>query len=219
LAYFVRLMDKGDIPQVTEIDREAFPTQLPPTNYYRELQTRRAHYILACEGERAIEEPRMKIAPQKTTLSLVSWVKRVFGRNHFFSGELPPSGREYILGFAGFWVMTDEAHIISIAVREHHRRQGIGELLLISLIDLATELNASFITLEVRASNTTAQYLYRKYGFAQVGVRGSYYIDNREDAILMATEKLTSASFQARLNQLKQAHSRKCGITAYEIAR
>jgi len=216
----MRLMDKGDIPQVTEIDREAFPTQLPPTNYYHELQTRRAHYILACEGERKIEEPRVKIAPQKTTLSLVSWVKRVFGRNHFFSsGELPPSGREYILGFAGFWVMTDEAHITSIAVREHHRRQGIGELLLISLIDLATELNASFITLEVRVSNTTAQYLYRKYGFAQVGVRGSYYIDNREDAILMATEKLTSASFQARLNQLKQAHSRKCGITAYEIAR
>ena len=219
MAYFVRLMGKQDIPQVNEIDREAFPTQLPAANYYDELQNRRAHYVVACQGERAIKEPRVKATPQETRFSLVSWVKQVFCRNHSFSDELPQLSGEYILGFAGFRLMADEAHIISIAVREHYRRRGIGELLLISIIDLATELNASSITLEVRVSNTVARYLYRKYGFTQVGMHSSYYTDNREDAILMSSERLTSASFQARLNQLKQAHSRKCRIAAYEIAR
>ena len=113
--------------------------------------------------------------------------------------------------------MADEAHIINIAVREDHRRQGVGELLLISIIDLATELNASIVTLEVRTSNTAAQSLYRKYGFSQVGIRKGYYTDNREDAILMSTEKIASTPFQAQLNRLKQAHSKRWGIPLYQI--
>jgi ribosomal-protein-alanine N-acetyltransferase len=67
------------------------------------------------------------------------------------------------------------------------------------------------MTLEVRASNTTAQNLYRKYGFNHVGVRTGYYIDDKEDAIIMTTENISSAAFQAHLNQLKQAHTSKWG--------
>jgi ribosomal-protein-alanine N-acetyltransferase len=122
------------------------------------------------------------------------------------------------MGFAGFWIMTDEAHIISIATREIHRRQGIGELLLISVIDLAAELKARIITLEVRASNTTAQSLYHKYGFIQVGLRRGYYIDNHEDGILMLSEDINSAPFQEHLQQLKQAHFRKWKIALHQIA-
>ena len=49
------------------------------------------------------------------------------------------------------WIMVDEAHIINIAVRETCRGQGIGELLLISSIDMATRLKASVVTLEVQS--------------------------------------------------------------------
>jgi ribosomal-protein-alanine N-acetyltransferase len=219
LAYFMRLMRKEDIPQVTEIDREAFPTQWPAANYHHELRNRLSYYILACEGEKATEAPKVRAAPEKTTFRPASWLKRMFGRSHPSSDELPPWSREYILGFAGFRFMANEAHLTTLAVREHCRRQGIGEQLLISIIDLAIEMNASFITLEVRASNTTAQYLYRKYGFTQTGMHGGYYRDNNEDAILMSTGRSTSTSFRAHLNQLKQAHSKKWGITTYEIAR
>jgi len=133
--------------------------------------------------------------------------------------ETHQPSNEYIVGFAGIWIMVDEAHIINIAVQEDHRRQGIGELLLISIIDLATELNASIVTLEVRTSNTAAQSLYRKYGFSQVGIRKGYYTDNREDAIIMSTEKITSTPFQTQLNHLKHAHSGKWGIPLYQIVR
>jgi ribosomal-protein-alanine N-acetyltransferase len=126
--------------------------------------------------------------------------------------------KQYIFGFAGFWMMAGEAHIVNFAVRQSYRRQGIGELLLISLIDLAMEMNSNIVTLEVRASNTVAQELYRKYGFIVKGLRRGYYSDDREDAVIMTLEDVDSVSFQEQLNQLKQAHSRKWGIILHKIA-
>ncbi len=219
LACYVRLMHREDVAQVTEIDREAFPTLSPPVNYGRELENRLAHYIVACdEGER-VEESEVEATLEKDPPGLVSRVRHLFNHNRFFGYELPKSGKQYITSFAGFWIMAGEAHITSIAVRELHRRQGIGELLLISVINLAAELNARIITLEVRTSNTIAQGLYYKYDFTQAGLRRNYYVDNKEDAVIMSTENITSAPFQAHLQRLKQAHSRKWGIALYQIAR
>jgi len=212
-------MGKEDIAQVTEIDRETFPTQWPPANYQRELENRLAHYIVACDAGKMVEAPRVKVASGRGLPGLVSRVRQLFNYEHSFGEELPPSSQEYIIGFAGFWVMADEAHLINIAVRESYRHQGIGGLLLISVIDLATELNTSIITLEVRASNTAARSLYGKYGFTQVGLRRGYYVSDREDGVLMSSENITSASFQARFQQLKQAHTRKWGTALHQIAR
>jgi len=207
MACYVRLMCKEDIPQVVEIDREAFPTLWPQPNYRRELDNRLAHYIVACDEAERIEEAEVKATPQEGFSGLVSRLRQLFNHDHSSDNELTSSGKQYIFGFAGLWVMAGEAHITNIAVRERHHRQGIGELLLISLIDLATELDASLVTLEVRASNITAQSLYSKYGFTWVGVRRGYYTDNREDAVLMSVENITSAPVQANLQRLKQAHS------------
>ena len=218
MACYVRLMRKEDIPQVVEIDREAFPTMWPPANYRHELENRLARYIVACDDVERVEEPKTKATPKKGFSGLLSRLRQLFNHDRFFGNEIPPSERQYILGFTGFWIMTGEAHITNIAVREKHRRQGIGELLLISLIDLAIKLDARLITLEVRASNTAAQSLYSKYGFTKVGVRRGYYTDNREDGVLMSLEDITSASVQANLQRLKQAHAQKWGTAAYTAA-
>lgn len=198
---------------MAEIDHEAFPTLWPPANYQRELQNRLAHYLVACDD--TLEAPKGKVTPPKYSPGLVSRLRHLFGHGRFVGNELPSTGREYIFGFAGFWVMAGEAHITNVAVRESHRLQGIGELLLISLINLATKLDACLITLEVRASNTAAQSLYSKYGFAKVGMRRGYYTDNREDGVLMSLEDIASAPVQANLQRLKQAHFEKWGIAAY----
>lgn len=216
---YVRLMRKEDIAQVTEIDHEAFSTQWPPTNYQHELQNRLAHYVVACEERETVEVPEAKASPEKGSSGLASRIRQLFSYNRFCGNEARQSSKEYGVGFAGMWIMADEAHIINIAVREHRRRQGVGELLLISIIDLAIELNARIMTLEVRTSNTVAQSLYYKYAFTQVGLRRGYYTDNKEDATLMSTENIASASFQAQLNQLKQAHSQRWEIPLYQIAR
>jgi hypothetical protein len=44
-----------------------------------------------------------------------------------------------------------------------------------------------------------------------VGLRRGYYLDNREDAVLMSTESITSPSFQAKIEQLREALGRKWG--------
>jgi len=219
LPYYIRQMYKEDTDQIMAIDREAFPTQWPPPNYQRELQNRLSHYIVACDEDRPIERPEMEDIPKNGFVKSVPIWGRLFRRRNSSSNDLSPSRRHYIVGFSGFWIMADEAHISSIAVRESYRQQGIGELLLISIIGMAMELKARIITLEVRASNTTAQNLYTKYGFTQVGVRRGYYIDDREDGIIMTTESINSDAFQTNFQQLKRVLSKRLGIERYQIVR
>jgi len=203
-------MCKGDTRQVNEIDREAFPTQWPPPDYRRELQNPLARLIVVCDDRHQAEEPESD-TPQEDVSGLMSRIKRWWQQNGFFREKPPESSGQPIIGFASMWVMADEAHITNIAVRRDYQRQGIGELLLISVLDLAAELKANIVTLEVRVSNLPAQRLYNKYGFVDVGLRHGYYTDNREDALLMSTGSITSALFRAQLQQLKRAHARKYG--------
>ena len=216
MTYHIRLMAKEDVRQVIDIDREAFPSQWPVPDYKHELENRLAHYIVASGEVEKGDEPQTKVEPQDGLSAFAFRLKQAFNRNH--GKELPANGT-YIFGFAGFWIMADEAHITSIAVREKYRRRGIGELLLGSLIDLAAELKASMVTLEVRVSNYGAQQLYSKYGFVQVGIRRGYYTDNGEDALLMTLEGITSPSVRANLKQLKQMHAQKWGLepAVYQI--
>jgi len=209
VSYVIRPMTKEDLPQVTEIDREAFPTQWPPANYRHELQNQLAHYIVVYDDTRTVEDPVIK--PHHGLSWLVSVIKPWFNRRQPSDDSSSQARRQYIMGFSGIWVLADESHITNIAVRRMYQRQGIGELLLIATIDLTMKLKASMMTLEVRASNTAAQNLYSKYGFTQVGVRRGYYLDNREDGILMSTESITSDSFQSRLQQLREELARRLG--------
>ena len=105
------------------------------------------------------------------------------------------------------WVLLvrgDKAHISTLVVAQRWRGRGLGELLLLALIDQAIAKNAALVTLEVRGSNKTAQALYTKYGLKVVGRRKLYYADNQEDALIM-TVKLLGGGYQARLAQLQAA--------------
>jgi ribosomal-protein-alanine N-acetyltransferase len=108
-----------------------------------------------------------------------------------------------IVGFAGMWLLVDEAHVTTFATRRSWRRQGIGERLLMALLDLARARGAHEATLEVRPSNLPARRLYEKYGFRTVGIRPRYYSDNHEDALIMTTESLDGRSMRDRLAALR----------------
>ena len=217
MPYSVRLMHKDDLSQVTEIDREAFPTQWSLTNYKHELQNQLAHYIVACDETKTVAKPPIKVRPDKCLCGLIFRIRRWLDHNRLSGNEPTLAKRQYVVGFAGIWVMADEAHITNIAVRRSYQRRGLGELLLIALFDLAKELKTDIMTLEARASNIAAQNLYYKYAFTQVGTRRGYYTDNREDGLIMSTESIASASFQAQLKQLKQAHHKKWGTANRQL--
>jgi ribosomal-protein-alanine N-acetyltransferase len=89
-----------------------------------------------------------------------------------------------LLGYAGMWVMIDEAHMTNVAVHPDERGQKIGDQLLRQMMAIGYRLGAERITLEVRVSNDVARNLYKKYGFREIGMRKQYYSD-KEDAIIM----------------------------------
>jgi len=212
----VRAMEVEDIPQVSEIEREAFPPPWPATNFRRELTSGSlTHYLVVCEGlyvsKRLASELEDADCNVRSSESKLGTLRSRFGR--LFRPEAPRiAPRQRILGFAGVWFMAGEAHLANIAVSEAYRQRGVGELLLISVINLATERNARFITLEVRLTNKGAQALYKKYGFVEAGIRRGYYTDNGEDAVLMTADGITSAPFEENLLRLSQAYAQKWGV-------
>ena len=98
-----------------------------------------------------------------------------------------------IVGFAGAWIVLDEAHITNIAVEESRRGRGIGRKLTEALLQYAANLGVCYATLEVRRGNQRAQKLYQSLGFEYVGVRKRYYADNGEDAFLYVCQHLPAA--------------------------
>ena len=90
-----------------------------------------------------------------------------------------------LIGYIGIWNIMDEGHINNVAVLPKYRRMHIATFLLNTLITATEAAGVKSHTLEVRASNTAAQDLYKKFGFVDSGRRPKYYEDNGEDAIIM----------------------------------
>lgn len=186
----LRPMRADDIPAVVEIERHSFRSMWPQTVYKRELKNKLARYLVAYEPADA-ETPGDR-PPAPPAAGVAGLLQRVFGN--------PPSRpRDRILGMVGLWCMVGEGHIVTIAVHEAVRRQGIGEVLVIAILEAALDAGQDEVTLEYRASNEAARALYEKYGFSQDGVRTGYYSDNGEDAVLMTTPPLRSMPFRRLL--------------------
>jgi ribosomal-protein-alanine N-acetyltransferase len=120
---------------------------------------------------------------------------------HYFVGRIG----NRVVAYGGIWVILEDSHITTIAVHPDYRGRKYGEVMLLRLLDEAIERGASWMTLEVRESNTVAQALYRKYGFTTVSTRKGYYSDNNENALVMWAGNLRSAIYKNRLQALRSA--------------
>ena len=107
-----------------------------------------------------------------------------------------------MVGMGGFWLMADEIHIMTLAVHPTWQGLGLGEWLLLTLLEQGQSLGANAVTLEVRPSNSRAIALYKKYRFQQVGSRREYYSDG-EDAFILMTPSFDSSAYQAILTRRK----------------
>lgn len=92
---------------------------------------------------------------------------------------------EQVVGYGGMWSVLNEGHVTNIAVHPLHRRKGIGQTLLNTLLLFAIGSNLTDVTLEVRESNEAAKTLYENNGFVVEGRRKGYYSDDKEDALIM----------------------------------
>jgi ribosomal-protein-alanine N-acetyltransferase len=90
-----------------------------------------------------------------------------------------------VIGYAGMWIVIDEAQITNIAILPDFRGKKIGEKLFSHMMLTAIRVGAVQLSLEVRMSNMVAQKMYQKFGLVPGGVRKNYYTDDQEDALVM----------------------------------
>ena len=152
----------------------------------------------------AVVELEQEIYPQP-------WSVRVFEE------ELALSNRTYlvaadavddIIGYGGFLLVEDDAHITTLAVGHTARGRKLGTRIMLGLVATALARGARHLTLEVRVSNTAAQALYRRFGFAPVGLRKNYY--RNEDAMVMWATDIHDEPYADRIaaiqSRLEEGH-------------
>jgi [ribosomal protein S18]-alanine N-acetyltransferase len=211
-------MTEVDVPRVSRLERRCFTNPWPQAAYRRELRNPAQNYYIVLRQylatdvrERDSESARIETngsADKVTRIGLLaSWMRRG-------TEERNGSRTPRIVGFGGFWMLFDEAHITTIGVDPDLRGRSLGELLLLDLIEEAIARGAGFVTLEVRVSNTVAINLYEKYGFTTHGVRPRYYADNGEDAYVMWSEDVRTPAYRERLVTLRSRLSESLGSAA-----
>lgn len=99
----------------------------------------------------------------------------------FFAAEADKK----LIGYIGIKAVIDEGYITNIAVFPEFRRRGVAKALLNKVFEFAKEKGLSFVSLEVRPSNTEAVSLYEKTGFKEEGRRKNFYRLPLEDALIM----------------------------------
>lgn len=91
-----------------------------------------------------------------------------------------------IIGFVlgGYTATLGQVHILSVAILEDYRHQGLGKELLEHFIKRTEILGYDSIKLEVNVDNNKIIQLYESLGFATISRIRKYYQDN-SDAFLM----------------------------------
>ena len=168
--------------------------------------------VRSTAGGLALEPMRRRHVGQILVIERASypkpWTTTVFhdeldqvgtGHRHYLVAKLART----VVGYGGLMFVADEAHVTNIAVHPDHRRDGVATRLLGELADVAIARGCTAWTLEVRASSTGAQELYRSFGFAPAGVRARYY-EGKEDAIVMWCHDIQGEAYAQRLAGLRR---------------
>ncbi len=131
--------------------------------------------------------------------TLEGYQRELDSPNSELLGLFSPVSPSKLLGLGCFWAILDEAHITILAIHPQYHRQGLGQVLLYSLLKTAGDRGLERSTLEVRASNVAAISLYQKFGFKIAGRRKGYYQDNGEDALVLWLSDLQYPQFTDKM--------------------
>lgn len=93
-----------------------------------------------------------------------------------------------LLGYVGSQTVLGQTDMMNLAVSPEARRQGVGRSLVLALIEELKKQGSQSLMLEVRISNTPARSLYESLGFIPAGRRPRYYVNPREDALILRKE-------------------------------
>ena len=122
-----------------------------------------------------------------------------------------------MIGVGCYWAIVDEAHITVLGIDPHYQRRGLGQWLLIQLLEDACQRGLKRATLEVRPSNPVALHLYQSFGFEVLGCRKRYYPDG-EDALILWQNSLKTTAFQENLQLRRGAAMTRLITQGWQIA-
>jgi len=201
--FVVEPMQMADVPEVGRVERRCFSNPWPASAYRRELRNLAQNYYIVLRGSDA---QTLRSRGRFIEDYAENWRGlRALGLLSLRGKSAEESETAPIAGFAGMWHLYDEAHVTTIGIDTPYRGRGLGEALLLALLDEAVRRGANVMTLEVRVSNDSAMKLYEKYGFTIQGVRPGYYSDNGEDAYLMWSPSLRDERYRALLDHHRTA--------------
>lgn len=190
VSFSIERMKLEDVPEVHSADRQCFSTPWPAEAYRREITNPNGNLYIVLR--RIGDEQPIREHKQPFLSSLLPFLR-----------ESHRTSANPVIGYAGLWIVADEAHITTIGVVPRARGRKLGELLLATLIEYAIDHGAHWVTLETRVSNKVAQSLYQKYTFKESGYRRRYYSDDGEDAMVMWTDRIDTPEFENKFRELK----------------
>ena len=198
-AVTIRQMRRGDVRAAVRIERDAYGTQSPRTNFRRDLLNGLAQYLVADVGEPGAE-------PSPVNGLWARMLQQLPDRL-----ALGPAGAP-LAGYAGAWFTHDQLHLVTIAVAPQHQGLGIGQALLLAVCDVAVGAELDSVALEVRPTNARAVSLYARNGFRSHGRLRHYYKDNDEDAVVMLLDGLDTPDGRAALDDRRSEHAERYGV-------
>jgi ribosomal-protein-alanine N-acetyltransferase len=170
--------------RLTEDDRDELEVHLVPM--------RRRHL-------RSVQRIETQVYPRPWSLSLFMSELALRASRAYFVARVGG----LVVGYAGLMFAGEDAHVTTIAVDPAWHRHKVGTRLMLHLAREATRRGSENLTLEVRVGNTGAQDLYKRFGFAEAGIRKNYYAETNEDALVMWANDIQEPEFQARLAQIE----------------
>lgn len=185
----IKPLTPDQLPQVLALDHLCFGGLWTQSGYQREIESPNSA-LLVLEASSAVSSQNSQ-------------------NSQSFSSDvtvpLDSCNAAAIIGIGCVWFVLEEAHVTILGIDPHYRQQGLGTLMLMTLLDVAVQRGSAWATLEVRQSNSIAQALYERIGFTVVGQRKHYYPDTQENALILWHRGLQESSFAENLAHREQA--------------
>lgn len=175
----------------------------PPVGLEVKVEAMRSRHL------RAVRQIDSKVYPKPWSLALYQQELARGASRVYRVARVGPS----IVGYGGLMIIAADGHVTSVAVDPRLEANGIATRLMLAISRGAILGGCEALTLEVRSSNDRAQGLYRRFGFAPVGVRKDYYADSwtpsgskggKEDAIVMWASDVDQPEYLARLRSIEE---------------
>jgi ribosomal-protein-alanine N-acetyltransferase len=158
--FFIRRMKEDDLPEVRTIEALSFSNPWSDDTFRGEIQNTSISFPLV-----VVRRPGNPVVSDNPVVA---------------DGE--------VVAYIFYWQIGDDVQINNVAVHPDCRGLGLGEAMMRHVVARVRGAGASFVTLEVRQSNTPALTLYKKLGFEVMGTRKNYYTKPDEDAYVMALD-------------------------------